>query len=139
MAKLTPEDFQDIVTRRMQQIDKVLNQKAKEYSHNDDRLFNFNTAARINGVSVREAIWGMGTKHLVSVLDLVTGRLYNTEEMVDEKIGDLINYLLLLEGALWAERTQTHNTQPEKVSFNPDEFVAALSASDRYIDSIEKV
>jgi len=46
------------------------------------------------------ALWGMAKKHLVSVTDLIHGRAEVTPERIDEKIGDMINYLILLEGLL---------------------------------------
>jgi hypothetical protein len=51
---------------------------------------------------MQEALWGMALKHLISVMDLVAGRLPASKATVDEKVGDLINYLILLE-AVFAE------------------------------------
>ena len=45
----------------------------------------------------------MAQKHLVSVMDLVHGKLKSEPVMVDEKIGDMINYLILLEAVLKEE------------------------------------
>jgi len=98
------DTFTKIVNIHCDQMKAVLTHKAKEYAHRGDRLHNFKTAAVINEVSVPEALWGMATKHLVSVLDLVYGNLENTEAMVDEKVGDLINYLVLLKAVLQEER-----------------------------------
>jgi len=42
----------------------------------------------------------MMVKHLVSVFDLIEGRIPTSQEMIDEKIGDMINYLILLEAVL---------------------------------------
>ena len=92
--------FDAILKNRIESIQIVLGSKAKEYAHGDDRLWNFKVAARANGTTQAKALWGMATKHLVSVMDLVTGRLVSSPEMVDEKIGDLINYLILLEAIL---------------------------------------
>lgn len=99
---MTNEEFEKILTDRLSKIEVVLGTKAKEYAHRGDRLHNFKVAARIAGSSKVKAAWGMAAKHLVSVIDLVNGDLENTQANVDEKIGDLINYLILIE-ALFKE------------------------------------
>ena len=102
---MTPEDFDKLLSSRIQKINDVLSNKSKEYAFGNDRLFNFKAAARINQNTPQESLWGMATKHLVCVQDLVNGRLYNTEANANEKIGDLINYLILLEAVLLEART----------------------------------
>lgn len=94
------ETFEVILKARIEQIQKVLGAKAKEYALGGDRLHNFKTAAAIARSTAPKALWGMAMKHLVSVVDLVEERLPVTEYFVNEKIGDLINYLILLEAAL---------------------------------------
>lgn len=49
----------------------------------------------------------MMMKHLVSVLDLIEGSLPATEHMINEKIGDAINYLILCEAVLKEKDVQT--------------------------------
>lgn len=95
--------FYTILENRLLKISDVLGRKAKEYALGGDRLHNFKTAARMKGESPALALWGMAAKHLVSVEDLVYGRLAATPEMVNEKIGDMINYLILLEAVLKEE------------------------------------
>ena len=46
------------------------------------------------------ALWGMWCKHLVSVKDLINFPGDATPELIKEKLGDVINYALLLEGLL---------------------------------------
>ena len=101
---MTPEEFDKMLDNRLEQIRSVLSSKAKEYAHVGDRLFNFKVAARIHGCTPEQALWGMAMKHLVSVMDLVEGRLEPTPEMVNEKIGDLVNYLILLEAVLLEDK-----------------------------------
>ena len=85
--------------KRLHLVESVLGNKAKEYAVSDDRLHNFRVAAKIQDVSVPKAIWWFMLKHLVSVKDLVDGNIKPTTPLVEEKIGDMINYLILLEGA----------------------------------------
>ena len=109
MNKLSPEKFLDLLAVRQDAIDKTLAQKAIEYSFDGDRLYNFNRAAQVNGTTAKKALWGMATKHLISVQDLVEGRLANTANNVNEKVGDMINYLILLEGTLSIERESEYS------------------------------
>ena len=102
--KETKMDFNDIVEHRIEQIRTVLTQKAMEYATDQDRWHNFNRAGEILGISPERALVGMMAKHFVSVLDLVTWAETCPEKLndaiIDEKIGNNCNYLLLLEGLL---------------------------------------
>ena len=94
--------FNEVVDRRLRRVQNVLRAKAKENA-NGERLYNFKRAATILGTTPERALAGMFMKHLVSVLDLIEGSTEPTSAMVDEKIGDAINYLILLE-AIFKER-----------------------------------
>jgi len=98
-------EFDVILQARLQKIREILGNKAEEYALNGDRLHNFKVAARMKGETPAKDLWGMAAKHLVSVEDLVEGRLFASEKMVDEKIGDFINYLILLE-AVFKEKKE---------------------------------
>ncbi len=97
---MASEDFEGVLQNRISQMQSTLSGKAKEYASNDDRLYNFRRTAEINGVTMEKALWGMASKHLVSVIDLVESPEAATRELIDEKCGDLINYLVLLEAVL---------------------------------------
>lgn len=96
------EKFQEILAKRIEQIQSVLSSKAKEYAIGLDRLHNFNRASQILGISREKALTGMLDKHLVSILDIVDNFIdvKPSFAMIDEKIGDAINYLILLEAML---------------------------------------
>ena len=106
-------EFSKVVDNRIEKIIGTLQKKAIEYSGDGDRFHNFNVAARIIGSTPEKALQGMMLKHLVSVFDLVewaqTGDERLSESMIDEKIGDLINYLILLE-AMLKQRVSTNET-----------------------------
>lgn len=102
------DDFNKLVEIRIAKTREVLFQKNKEYSSDTDRLHNFKVAARIGTTeeTPEQALLGMWRKHLVSILDLIDmaakGEVAG-DDFRSEKIGDTINYLILLE-ALLAER-----------------------------------
>ena len=100
------ETFSKLIDARFRKCRSVLDTKNKEYTREEDKLYNFKRAAEMLGANPEEALLGMATKHFVSVFDLAkdVDRLDDIEPgYVDEKIGDAINYLLLLE-ALLVER-----------------------------------
>ena len=102
---MTNEKMSNLIEARFISARATLCNKAKEYASEDSRFYNFYTAGDLLGVDPKIALMGMAIKHFVSCLDLAKGKLANTEQYTDEKIGDMINYLLLLEAMLHEERT----------------------------------
>lgn len=105
---MTHVDFDLLLESRIRKIKSTLAAKAGEYA-TDDRLHNFKRSAEIRGgVIPEQALLGMWVKHVTSVIDIVDdvakGRLASTA-MVDEKIGDCVNYLILLEALLMERRS----------------------------------
>ena len=90
----TPE-FNDIITAMLNHCTETLITKAKEYA-TDDRLHNFKQAAHLQGITPMQALGGMMAKHTVSVYDMIASGETYPLELWEEKIGDSINYLLLL-------------------------------------------
>lgn len=99
-VKSNHEQFNTVLEKRLDSIEEVLGKKAKEYAQGDDRYHNFVVAGRINAETRERALWGMATKHLVSIKDIIDTPEGFTRVQIDEKIGDMINYLILLEGML---------------------------------------
>jgi len=120
------EKFNEMLEERIKKTRAVLDSKNKEYASNTDKLHNFKRAGDMLRQTPEQALVGMWTKHIISLLDIVdqidtankprTSADYTPEEftkymkakkltiaMVEEKIGDAINYLILLE-ALIKER-----------------------------------
>ena len=97
---MTSEKFNKIVEEQLELCKNVLGVKAGEYADkkNDDRLHNFKIAAGLQGRDPKDALFGMVTKHLVSVRDMCySGKSYDID-LWNEKITDSINYFLLLKG-----------------------------------------
>ena len=97
---LNQKDFDKVVENRLDSCKRVLSSKDKEYSSDTDRLHNFRLAAAMSETTPELALWGMWCKHLVSVKDLIDRPENVTTELIHEKLGDVINYTLLLEGLL---------------------------------------
>jgi len=92
------ETFDKVLERRLTKIKETLSRKGEEYAKDFNRLHNFDTAARVAGITPEKALEGMWLKHLVSVFDMIDEpENVNDPLLIDEKIGDTINYLVLLE------------------------------------------
>jgi hypothetical protein len=106
---MTREDFSRRVEKRIDLVRQTLLNKHKEYAKDDNVFRNFDEAA--GGLSLHstsaEVLWSYMTKHLVSIKDIVSDNVPVTNEVVSEKIGDVINYLILLE-AMLNERGERH-------------------------------
>lgn len=90
--------FNEIVETRVRKCLDVLLKKAEEYA-TEDRLHNFKAAANLQGCTSIRALGGMMCKHTVSVYDLINRFDQGLDiplDLWEEKIGDSINYLLLL-------------------------------------------
>lgn len=104
-------NFNTLVNARLEKCADVLMKKDKEYSSADDRLHNFKKAGRMKGQDPIQALDGMWLKHRVSIDDIVE-RMSNDpfyvpeRDMVTEKLGDMINYTLLLEGLIEDRRAE---------------------------------
>lgn len=103
-------EFEEFLENRLKSIKHSLGVKAKEYVREGNKLHNFDRGAKISGKTREEVLWnGFALKHLVSVFDLiddVTKGNIPSKELVDEKIGDLINYLILLEACFQKTRKE---------------------------------
>lgn len=119
--------FDALVKNRLQLCEEVLVNKDKEYSSATDRLHNFVSAGRMLDVDPVVALQGMMVKHLVSMLDMINqmGKdpsYVPPKELVHDKLGDVINYTLLLEGIIedrrdhlseWAAGMKSADPNPE--------------------------
>lgn len=94
------EDFSDLVNEAIKRSNALLITKGSEYTMNNDRLGQFTAAAALQSINPAEALMGMLAKHLTSVADMVKNPTsYNFEKWY-EKLDDIRNYTLLLEGVV---------------------------------------
>jgi len=88
-------DFNDFLTMQLKQVRNTLTRKEAEYAIDEDRMHNFNTAAKLMRTTPEIALLGMMVKHIISVVDLLKNPGGKSNEFIDEKFIDLINYSLL--------------------------------------------
>ena len=100
-------EFDVIVEKRLELIKKVLLSKGKEYASEKSAFHNFEAATGLSFHKTREKVaWEYMVKHLQSIKDILnhieTGGFngYPSTPLVEEKLGDAINYLILIEAML---------------------------------------
>ena len=97
------KDFDKIVEERINKIRESLVVKGKEYQRGDNIFHNFERGSSITGNSREQVMWGFALKHLISFMDILDDcEKYNypSIELLEEKIGDIINYYILMEASI---------------------------------------
>lgn len=105
---MTVTEFDALLERRLRSIREVLASKANDYA-TTDRLHNFKSAGELGGPPA-EVLWGYMLKHLVRLRDLAFGVKPTSPGVVNEVVGDAINYLILLE-AVFLEKDIAEHTE----------------------------
>ena len=91
--------FNVIVEARLEKTKKTLCLKAEEYARGD-RLSNFKQIAALMDVTPEQALMGLVSKHIVALFDFTKDLRAGQEQVYarwDEKIGDVIAYMILLD------------------------------------------
>lgn len=132
------QEFSESITKTLGLSQKVLTQKSAGYSTSDDRLHNFRTAAALNGSTMEQALWGMLTKHIVSLRDMVQTGQAHSPDLWDEKIGDAINYLAILR-AIASETEWTPESDVNRNKIGIEITPRINTNQQRDIDSIKRV
>lgn len=89
------DKYAEAISYMIDHCKKKLIEKHHEYATDDD-FHNFRVAADIMGTTPEQALAGMMSKHTVSIYDLIKSPDSVSLETWAEKIGDHINYLLIL-------------------------------------------
>ena len=90
------EEFNNIVTNQMKKCWETLFNKGNEYAMQCDRLSHFKKAGAVMDSTPKAALFGMLSKHLISLSDMCLDKRKHPNEVWSEKITDSINYLLIL-------------------------------------------
>jgi len=111
------EVFNHLVEEQIDRCRNTLIKKGEEYGGeletNDrfiqDCLHNFRVMAELGGVSLEQACSGFLGKHIVSIYDMCRntskGQVYSLD-VWNEKLGDAINYLLILSAIVRKNATE---------------------------------
>ena len=102
---MTSKNFSEALSYMQKQTVETLHRKAFEYASDEDRLHNFRVAAKLQGITEKQALGGMMAKHIVSVYDMIGSSDDFPHALWEEKIKDSINYMFLL-WAMVSESTE---------------------------------
>ena len=109
---MNQEAFDCIVNNRIMAIKSIFTEKAKQYARGD-RLSNFKKAASFRGMSPEDILMGLVIKHFTAlddyVQDLTEEDIFMPIEQWLEKIGDVINYMILLEALVMERHVNLQN------------------------------
>lgn len=96
----------DVVGRRVKQVFETLSTKQKAYATEEDRFHNFKQGASALKTTPEKYLLWLVTKHWVAMNDLVDNIDCSlpAQARVDEHLGDIINYMMLLEGLILERR-----------------------------------
>ena len=89
-------EFNVSVNNTLKRCEDTLIKKNKEYATNDDPLNNFKEGSEMSGLIMEQVLFMYCLKHLVSLRDIVFGKVEADTTMIREKTGDIINYMVLL-------------------------------------------
>lgn len=99
---MNQQRFGEIVEETVKKSLATLLVKQDEYNLTTDRFDTFKLGTGITGWKPDQVLLGFLTKHLISIISMINSDQQFTKDRIDEKIGDAINYLLLLRG-LWED------------------------------------
>jgi hypothetical protein len=120
---MTRKQFvEDVVQRRIQLIKDVLQSKNEEYAGQEDVFKAFTESLPLSFHDTKQAVaWEFMVKHLQSIKMIIEtkakkGKLPD-EKVLEEKIGDAINYLILIEG-MFKEDMEPLKLQESRIKYN---------------------
>jgi hypothetical protein len=93
------KQFDEVMRNRLQATVKTLTAKADEYARGD-KLSNFKQIAALSGCTQEKALSGLVAKHIVALYDFINDLDKGVNQPYvrwDEKIGDIIAYMILLD------------------------------------------
>lgn len=121
------QTFDAFLDDTLAKVRELLASKGAEYvpgTEEVSRFHNFEKSAALNEESLEEALWGFVTKHIVSLSDMV--RVDSTDHSLaawDEKIGDVINYMILLKGIVHHSHEELAKAAPKTATVQFDTMV----------------
>jgi len=118
------DDFEKVVNGCTESIHRVLSTKGLESDGDEsllvDRFFYiFNKASEMLKMAPEKALAEIAANYLKQTIDIVDGVLPNTASNRDDKIGNLINYLILLKSLLIENERKTAQGDPAPQKAEP--------------------
>lgn len=95
------EQYKNKVQDRIRKIIKTLLVKNKEYANDKAPLHNFYEGAKVLRTTPEKVLSAYLTKHLVSYFDMIEDPLAYSEDLWNEKLGDILAYFILVDVLIW--------------------------------------
>ena len=117
---MNTEEFNKIVEEFLEKTKATLIKKEDEYSLGEDRFAFFKREAQIANVTPEKALYFCMLKHITSFIDMInTGDKYSQELWFD-KLGDIVNYCILLYGLLKDDKMFTASKKATNILLRED-------------------
>lgn len=108
---MNSKDFSKNIEEALSIIKTRILSKNQEYAHSSDVFRNFKT-----GISLQEkpqaVAWEYMTKHLQWLKDTIKNNESPTNDEIDEKVIDIINYMLIIRGMYHSQNSLEENNLP---------------------------
>lgn len=113
---MTQKHFEKVTEKLLDKTKQTLLHKNKEYADTEtDVLKAFKHASALVNQNLAKTLGGMLSKHIVSIYKMMDETTSYPDDVWDEKIGDAINYLVLLKACIKEMRFE------EECEINADE------------------
>lgn len=99
----TVANFDEFVSQQCEKIIQILSVKGKEYRRNNNAFHNFERAAAMQNITREKAAYNFMAKHIVSLMDIMDDLdkgVIPSQEVIDEKMGDIEVYSILIHAML---------------------------------------
>lgn len=97
---MTVNDFNEVVKEFINKTETTLIKKQDEYNLGSDRFEFFKRMAKIEDTTPERALSHCVTKHITSFYDMINSGDKFSEQLWMDKLGDIVNYMILLYGLL---------------------------------------
>lgn len=104
---MNSQEFEKHFKKVVERSGAVLLRKREEYANDSSVFRNFESAVGLSTKNSNVGVaWEYTVKHLQSLKDIINmveeGKYYGriSHELINEKLGDIINYMILIEGML---------------------------------------
>lgn len=88
--------YNESIEATLKRCSDTLLKKREEYAEETDPLSNFKEGSDMSGQTPEQVLFMYCLKHLVSIRDIVFEKVPSNKELIREKTGDIINYMVLL-------------------------------------------
>jgi hypothetical protein len=97
------KNFKNLLEERFEKTRKTYSRKMNEYATDLDVFQSFKEGVGFSFQDTPEGVaWNYASKHFESIKNIISKipDEIPSQELVDEKIGDAINYLIIIEGLI---------------------------------------